>query len=157
MYVNVPWQNDNTTYTRASFINQACDTSSTVTFAEVRSSGEITAYYSDDRLKNRIGNIESALDKVNQLNGFTFTPNQDAIDLGVDLDKDKVRVGVSAQEVEAVLPEVVTAAAIENDQDYKTVQYDKMVPLLIEAIKELTEQNKELKSEVEILKSINSR
>ena len=123
----------------------------------IRCTGDIVAYYSDDRLKNRIGNIENALEKVNKLNGFTFTPNQDAVDLGVDPDTDRVRVGVSAQEVEAVLPEAVTDAPVENDQDYKTVQYEKMVPLLIEAIKELTEQNKELKSEVEILKSINSR
>ena len=125
-------------------------------FNTVRSTGDIVAYYSDDRLKNRIGNIESALDKVNQLNGFTFTPNEESVRLGLD-PEGKVRVGVSAQEVEAVLPEAVTDAPVENDQGYKTVQYEKMVPLLIEAIKELTEQNKELKSEVEILKSINSR
>ena len=156
MYVNVPWTDTNTTYSRASFINQACDTTSTVQFAVVRSSGDIVAYYSDDRLKNRIGNIESALDKVNQLNGFTFTPNEESVRLGLD-PEGKVRVGVSAQEVEAVLPEAVTDAPVENDQGYKTVQYEKMIPLLIEAIKELTEQNKELKSEVEILKSINSR
>ena len=122
----------------------------------IRCVGDIVAYYSDDRLKNKIGNIENALDKVNKLNGFTFTANQTAIDLGVEADSDRVRVGVSAQEVEAVLPEAVTEAPVENDQDYKTVQYEKMVPLLIEAIKELTEQNKELKSEVEILKSINT-
>ena len=65
-------------------------------------------------------------------------------------------MGVSAQEVEEVLPEAVTDAPVENDKGYKTVQYEKMVPLLIEAIKELTEQNKELKAEIENLKSINS-
>ena len=65
-------------------------------------------------------------------------------------------MGVSAQEVEEVLPEAVKDAPVENDKGYKTVQYEKMVPLLIEAIKELTEQNKELRSEIEGLKSINS-
>ena len=122
----------------------------------IRCVGDIVAYYSDDRLKNRIGNIENALDKVNQLNGFTFTANQTAIDLGVEADSDRVRVGVSAQEVEAVLPEAVTEAPVENDQDYKTVQYEKMVPLLIEAIKELTQANKSIRAELEILKSINT-
>ena len=105
---------------------------------------------------NHEGNIENALEKVNKLNGFTFTPNQDAVDLGVDPDSETVRVGVSAQEVEEVLPEAVKDAPVENDKGYKTVQYEKMVPLLIEAIKELTEQNKELRSEIEGLKSINS-
>ena len=121
----------------------------------IRCVGDIIAYYSDDRLKDRIGNIENALDKVSQLNGFTFTPNEDAVNLGVDPDTDRVRVGVSAQEVEAVLPEAVTDAPVENDQDYKTVQYEKLVPLLIEAIKELKEQNKLIRSELENLKSIN--
>ena len=122
----------------------------------IRCVGDIVAYYSDDRLKNKIGNIENALDKVNKLNGFTFTANQTALDLGVEADGDRVRVGVSAQEVEAVLPEAVTEAPVENDQDYKTVQYEKMVPLLIEAIKELTEENKLIRTELENLKSINT-
>ena len=148
----------NTTYTRASFINQACNTNSTVQFAVVRSTGDVIAYYSDDRLKNRIGNIESALDKVNQLNGFTFTHNEESVKLGLD-PEGKVRVGVSAQEVEAVLPEAVTDAPInaEHGTDYKTVQYEKMVPLLVEAIKELTEQNKSLRADLEELKSINNK
>ena len=123
----------------------------------IRCVGDIVAYYSDDRLKNRIGNIEGALDKVNQLNGFTFTANEKALELGVEQDGDRVRVGVSAQEVEAVLPEAVTEAPVENDQDYKTVQYEKMVPLLIEAIKELTEENKLIRTELENIKSINNR
>ena len=156
---NIAANANNYTYTLPTYpanMNQYVRTTDTVQFGIIRSTGDIVAYYSDDRLKNRIGNIESALDKVNQLNGFTFTPNEESVRLGLD-PEGKVRVGVSAQEVEAVLPEAVTDAPVENDQGYKTVQYDKMVPLLIEAIKELTEQNKELKSEVEILKSINSR
>jgi hypothetical protein len=68
--------------------------------------------------------------------------------MGLD-PNDKIRVGVSAQEVESVLPEAVTDAPIENDQGYKTVQYEKIVPLLIESIKEITEQNKELKSQIQ--------
>ena len=57
-----------------------------------------------------------------------------------------MQVGVSAQEVEAVLPEVVTEAPI--NPEYKTVYYDKLVPLLIEAIKEQQEQIEELREKV---------
>ena len=58
-------------------------------------------------------------------------------------ENDKRQDGVSAQEVQAVLPEVVTAAPI--DDKYLTVWYDKLVPLLIEAIKELAVNSHEPK------------
>ena len=107
---------------------------------EIRATSTITAGYSDDQLKTRLGNIENALDKVMTLNGFYYEPNQIALDLGYTVSR---QVGVSAQEVQKVLPEVVVPAPI--DDKYLTVQYEKMIPLLIEAIKEL-------KSEVEVLK-----
>jgi len=99
--------------------------------------GTLTENYSDDRLKTNKVNIPNALDKVGNLNGFTYNPNEVATALGFI---DEKQVGVSAQEVEAVLPEaVVLADAVNADHgtDYKTVQYSKLVPLLIEAIKEL--------------------
>ena len=108
----------------------------------IRCVGDIVAYYSDDRLKNKIGNLEDALSKVNSLNGFTYTPNEAALALGVD--QDEVRVGVSAQEVQAVLPEAVKDAPVENTEGYLTVQYEKIVPLLVEAIKELSAKVEEL-------------
>ena len=110
----------------------------------IRCVGDIVAYYSDDRLKNRIGNLEDALSKVNSLNGFTYTPNEAALELGVD--QDEVRVGVSAQEVQKVLPEAVKDAPVENTEGYLTVQYEKIVPLLIEAIKELSAKVEELEN-----------
>jgi hypothetical protein len=58
-----------------------------------------------------------------------------------------VEVGVSAQEVEAVLPEIVTKSAIGDD--YKTVYYEKLTPLLIEAVKELTQKVAELESRLD--------
>ena len=115
-------------------------------------SSNITAYSSDERLKNFHGKIDNALDKVDQLNGYYFEWNDVAKGLdGGRSFKEGMEVGVSAQEIEKVLPEVVTEAPIvkiENlDVDYKTVYYDKIVPLLIEAIKELRAEVKKLKKD----------
>ena len=111
-------------------------TNASGTTGEIRATNEVTAYYSDDRLKNRYGNIEKALDKVCSLNGFHYQPNEVAGQLGYDTGQKKV--GLSAQEVLKVLPEAVTEAPI--DPQYHAVQYDKLIPLLVEAIKELSER-----------------
>ena len=103
---------------------------------EIRATNDVVAYYSDARLKNFEGKIDSALDKVKQLNGYYFTENETAKKLGYA--NDKRQVGVSAQEVEAVLPEIVTEAPISNE--YLTVKYEKLAPLFIEAIKEIDEK-----------------
>ena len=106
---------------------------------------DIYAYYSDARLKDFEGTIPNALDKVLSLNGYYFRENERAKELGYK--NDGRQVGVSAQEVEAVLPEVVVDAPINGNfegADYKTVKYEKLVPLLIEAIKELEARVKEL-------------
>ena len=107
--------------------------------------GNITAYFSDERLKDFKGTIPNALDKVSQLNGYYYTPNETAQALGVD--NNGVEVGVSAQEVEAVLPEIVTDSVV--GKDYKTVMYEKLTPLLIEAVKELTQKVAELESRLD--------
>ena len=86
--------------------------------------GNVTAY-SDVRLKENIEVISDALDKVQQLRGVTFTRNDHE-------DKERRHAGVIAQEVEKVLPEVVT----EDNEGIKNVAYGNMVGLLIEAIKE---------------------
>ena len=70
------------------------------------------------------------------INGYYFKENQTAKELGYD--NDNRQVGVSAQEIQSILPEVVVPAPI--DDKYLTVHYDKLVPLLIEAIKELKSQ-----------------
>ena len=111
-------------------------TNASSTAGEIRAVNEVTAYYSDDRLKNKYGNIKNALKKVCSLNGFHYQPNEVAGQLGYDTGQKKV--GVSAQEVLKVLPEAVTEAPI--DPQYHAVQYDKLVPLLIEAVKELSER-----------------
>lgn len=106
----------------------------------IRAAGDIVAYYSDERLKDIEGPIENALDKVSTLNGFYYRGNEKAQKLGYD---DKLKVGLSAQEVQKVLPEVIKSCPADNQ--YMTLDYSKVVPLLVEAIKELKSEIEELK------------
>jgi hypothetical protein len=130
-------------------------TAASGTAGEIRATNDVTAYYSDKKLKDFHGNIDSALDKVNQLNGYYFTENETAKKLGYN--NDKRQVGVSAQEVEAVLPEIVTAAPISDE--YLTVKYEKLAPLFIEAIKEIDKKYQDkidmLMEEIQKLKDKN--
>jgi hypothetical protein len=105
--------------------------------------GDITAYsttVSDERLKHDIKPIENALDKVGQLNGCTFTYNADG----------KESAGLIAQDVEKVLPSAVTEKElplkIDDGNEYKVLQYDQTIGLLVEAIKELTAKVNELEA-----------
>jgi len=112
--------------------------------------GNIIGYsttISDARLKHDINKIDNALDKISQLNGYTFTFNHDG----------KEGAGVIAQEVEKVMPtavhntNLVFHPEVEGDDsaivDFKTVQYDQLTGLLIEAIKELKAEIEELKND----------
>lgn len=118
-------------------IGQAVGTSDVVQFGEVRSTGDVIAYYSsDERLKDNIKPIENALDKIDSLGGYEFDWNDNQSTYsGHD-------IGVIAQEVKDVFPELV----IERDNGYLAVKYEKLVAVLIQGIKEL-------KSEIETLKS----
>jgi hypothetical protein len=113
------------------------------TAGEIRATNNITAYYSDDRLKTRFANIDDPIGKVMSLSGFYYEANEIAQALGYEV---KQEVGVSAQEVQAVMPEVVAPAPI--DEQYLTVRYERLVPLLIEAIKVQQAQIDELKAKV---------
>ena len=105
---------------------------------------DVIAFASDDRLKTNKISITGALDKVDTLNGFTYNFNEAAGELGFDID---IRyAGVSAQEVREVLPEAVHPAPV--GKGYITVQYEKLVPLLIEAIKELRQEVKDLRNSI---------
>ena len=112
------------------------------TIGTIRAVGTITANYSDDQLKTKLGNITNALSKVMSLDGFYYEPSAIALALGYDLTRE---VGISAQQVQAVLPEVVVPAPI--DEKYLTVHYERLIPLLIEAIKELKAEVDELKGQ----------
>ena len=115
--------------------------------------GNVIAYYSDERLKDKIGKIENPLDKLDKIETFYFKENELAKSLGHD--NDKKQIGVSAQSVKEVLPEIVSLAPFDTNedgssksgQDYMTIDYAKLTPLLIEAIKELKAEIKELKKD----------
>jgi len=106
-------------------------TTPTGTTGEIVATNNITAYFSDERLKTRFSNIPNAVDKIMSLSGFYYEPNEVAQALGYEK---KTEIGVSAQEVQAVFPEIVAPAPIDNK--YLTVRYEKLVAVLIEAIKE---------------------
>jgi hypothetical protein len=117
--------------------------------------GNIIAYYSDERLKKDFENITNALDKVKSLRAVTYYQNEVADEyLGTNLDR---QVGVIAQDIVKVLPEAVKKAPFDratdengnsiskSGEDYLTVQYEKIVPLLVAAINELTDEVARLK------------
>ena len=160
-----PTLNQNTSGSAATFTSTSQNsqfnsvgvgTAASGTGGEIRATNNITAYYSDRRLKTGITPISDALSKICSINGVTFQSNDTAAKYGYT-DK-KVQVGVIAQEVKEVLPQAVVAAPFDigqnedgseysiSGENYLTVQYEKLVPLLIEAIKELKVEVDQLKN-----------
>jgi hypothetical protein len=107
---------------------------------EIRATGDIVAFYSsDERLKENIQPIQNALSKVESISGNTYDWKEGFETIHSHTGND---LGVIAQEVQSVLPEVVT----ERESGYLAVDYVKLVPVLIEAIKELSARVKELEN-----------
>jgi hypothetical protein len=105
---------------------------------DLRVTGDITAFYtSDQRLKDNVVAIEDPLAKVLTISGNTYTWNEKSGKEGTD-------VGVIAQEVMEVLPEAVTT----RDNGYLAVDYHKIIPLLVEAIKELSQKVSDLEDKL---------
>lgn len=134
------------------------------TWGKIDASNDIVAYSSDKRLKENILPINSALDKISKLSGFTYNWNQKAKEEAAFNTEERL-VGVFAQDVQEVLPEAVKIAPFDNDgndvsksgEDYLTVQYEKIVPLLIEGIKEQQAQIEELTTKLEkVTKQLNN-
>ena len=94
---------------------------------------------SDKRLKNEIIPISNPLDKINSIGGYSFVWNSKKQNIYNGKD-----YGVIAQEIEEILPELVTT----RENGYKAVKYDKIISLLIEGIKELSTEVKELKEKL---------
>ena len=114
--------------------------------------GDIISQASDKRLKENIITITSALDTVDKINGVYFNFTDEANKLNKNLSKNR-QVGFLAQEIQSVLPEIVRPAPFDIDGDgnsisgknYLTIQYEKVVPLLLQAIKELKFELDEIK------------
>jgi len=110
--------------------------------------GNIIGYsntISDERLKENIKTVDNALDKVSQLKGVTFDWENNGVS----------SAGLIAQDLEKVLPSAVKEQELPlhtNSETYKTVEYSQVTALLIEAIKELKEQNNQLRADIEELK-----
>lgn len=117
---------------------------------DMTAAGNVTAY-SDIRLKENISKLENALGKIKKLNGVKFNWKDMPDVVG---NPGKADFGILAHEVEEVAPELISPSAHKSpDGDpYKTVAYDKLVPLLIEAIKDLSSQVDDLKEQVKELK-----
>jgi hypothetical protein len=122
------------------------------TTGEIRATGQITAYYSDKRLKQVLGNVDNCLEKISKIHGVYYEQNELANSFGY---KDSSRqIGFIAQEIQEVLPEAVKIAPFDSNkyghsisgEKYLTVLYSKIVPLLIEALKEQKIQIDELKT-----------
>lgn len=124
----------------------------------IHASGYIRSYYSDDRLKTLTSNITGALNIIDSLKGFHYVPNEKALELGFAYDNE---IGLSAQDVKKVVPEIVKIAPFDSIKDiesgniisksgdeYLTICYERLGAVFVEAIKELRKENKELKNEI---------
>ena len=113
-----------------------------------------SSIYSDERLKDNVKTIDSALEKVKKLRGVEYVWNSTSR-------KGQKDIGVIAQETEKVLPEIVREKKMglhtDSDEKFKTVDYEKLTAVLIESVKEQQKQIEELKSEIQELKDGSSK
>ncbi len=105
---------------------------------------------SDKKFKKDSERINNALETINNIEGvsYQFKDSEKVKNSGIQLPKGK-QYGLIAQELEAVLPDLVK----ENKDGYKAVNYQGLIPIVIEALKEVNANNKELKEEIEGLES----
>ena len=137
-----------TTTSDVQFDSFGVGTAASGTTGEIRATNDVTAFYSSDvALKENITNIPNPLDALKKLNGVLFDWKKEYIDKRGGEDGYFVRkkdVGVIAQEVRKVLPEIV----VERTNGYLGVDYKRIIPLLIESIKELKQEVEDLKKKV---------
>jgi hypothetical protein len=114
-------------------------TTGTGTAGEIAATNDVISFYSDMRLKTKRGPVTNATEKLMSLDVFYYEPNARARKLGY---KKERRVGISAQQLEKILPEAITSAPVNGNlkrklkNPYKTVKWDQVTPLLIATIKE---------------------
>ena len=121
-------------------------TTATTTTGLIRATNDVIAFYSSDRrLKTNIVNIPNALEKVSMLNGVTFDWKEFEANKNKEIHANEGHdVGIIAQEVEAIFPEIVD----NRENGYKAVKYDRLVAVLIEAVKELNDKVKKLENKI---------
>jgi hypothetical protein len=110
--------------------------------SQIEASGDVIAFGSSDRnLKDNIQPIENPLEKMDKIGGYTFVWNdKQSTYKGKD-------IGVVAQEIQEIMPEIVATRA----NGYLGVKYEKIVPLLIESIKELKKEVEDIKQKCDCL------
>jgi hypothetical protein len=121
---------------------------------DVGVSGTVTQGFSDIRLKNKIGIINKPFSIINNLEGFYYTPNDLAKSFGFN--SDNRDVGLNALDAAKFIPEVVSLAPFDIDENkksksgenYLTISYEKLVPVLLEGLKELKKEVEFLKNEL---------
>jgi hypothetical protein len=129
------------TTSQVQFNSLGVGTAAPVTAGLIRATNDVIAYFaSDERLKENFENIPNSLDKLKQINGYSF----DWIPMEGIHENEGHDIGVKAQEIEAVLPELVTT----RENGYKAVKYDKLVALLIETNKELLNRIEALEAKI---------
>ena len=114
----------------------------------IGATGDITASYSDERLKSITEQIKDVLPTLNKINGFRYICNDIGSKYGYD--ENKKELGLSAQEIQKYYPELVTLAPFDSAYDsetnkiisksgenYLTLKYERLVPVLLQGIKEL--------------------
>jgi len=107
--------------------------------------GNVTAYASDLRLKENIELIPNPIEKIKKISGVTFDWKKGVRKMGF-IPSDDHEHGMIAQEVEKVIPDAIAPAPF--NLKYKTIRYEKVIPLLIEGIKEQQEQIEGLKEQL---------
>lgn len=119
--------------------------SSVSSSGDILADGDVVAYNSSDmRLKNNLQVIEGALDKIDGINGYEFDWNDKSPGWARQRGHD---VGVVAQEVQKIHPEIVE----ERKNGYLGVDYKRLVPLLIQSVKELKQEIEEIKQKCDCL------
>jgi len=121
--------------------NMTFDGSTLAVTGAITATGDVTAFFTSDKnLKQNIVNIDNSLDKVSKLNGVYYNWTKEALEKNKHL-VDEKEVGVIAQDVEAVLPELVAT----REDGSKAVRYERLCAVLIESVKELKKEIEELK------------
>ena len=119
----------------------------------MRATHDVVAFASDKRLKENIIKISNPLDKINKLRGVYFDWNKKSEEEGFRVERKQNEIGMIAQEVEKVIPQAIDIAPFDEykgteRENYKTIKYDRIIPLLVECIKEQQKQINKLQKQI---------